>query len=153
MLNNQITKRFLATKFAEDVEHKFMKLKRKWRKIVTGDEEKKVRVHLKETQKTPDFIKLFDKISFTVGVLNIVSCQYFLLNLPGNPSNIYLIKYTNLMLFNFEILNLYFDRMVLDVVQLCHAYHFIRQILSFQKFTLGIFSNRFLLFWNNMHFY
>lgn len=58
------------------------RMRSKWRKIVTGDENIRIRDHLKQHKEEPTYIKLFDKISFTLGVLNIVACQYFLSNQP-----------------------------------------------------------------------
>lgn len=58
------------------------KLRSKWRKVVTGDEKKRIRDHIRETEEQPKYIKLFDKIQFTLGVLNICACQFFLLNRP-----------------------------------------------------------------------
>lgn len=58
-------------------------LRSKWRKVVTGDEKKRIRDMLIETQSKSEYVKLFDKLAFTLGVLNIGACQYFLLNLPG----------------------------------------------------------------------
>mmetsp|Transcript_15296 Transcript_15296/g.23035 ORF Transcript_15296/g.23035 Transcript_15296/m.23035 type:complete len:560 (-) Transcript_15296:92-1771(-) len=57
-------------------------VKKKWRKVVTGDEQKRVRDHIKEKKEIPRYVKLFDKISFTIGVLNIPLCQFFILNRP-----------------------------------------------------------------------
>jgi hypothetical protein len=57
-------------------------IRARWRKIVTGQETKRVRDFLKEKEKQPQLFKLIDKIGFTFGVLNIVACQYFLLNIP-----------------------------------------------------------------------
>lgn len=58
------------------------KLQARWRKVITGSSEKRVRDHLKEAQEKPKYVKLLDKVAFTLGVLNIVACQYFLLNVP-----------------------------------------------------------------------
>lgn len=58
------------------------KLRSKWRKVVTGDEKKRIRDRIRETQEEPKFVKFFDKIAFTIGVLNMGVCQYFLLNRP-----------------------------------------------------------------------
>lgn len=52
------------------------------RKVVTGDEKKRVRDLLNEKKEKPHFIKLFDKISFTFFMLTVPVCQYFLLNRP-----------------------------------------------------------------------
>ena len=58
------------------------KIQARWRKVVTGQSDKRIRDHLREAQEKPRNVKLFDKIAFTLGVLNIVACQYFLLNIP-----------------------------------------------------------------------
>jgi len=58
------------------------KLRSKWRKVVTGDEKKRIRDRIRETQDEPKYVKFFDKVAFTVGVLNLGVCQYFLLNRP-----------------------------------------------------------------------
>lgn len=58
------------------------KLQSQWRKAVTGDEKKRIRDRIRETQDEPRYVKLFDKVAFTVGVLNMCVCQYFLLNRP-----------------------------------------------------------------------
>ena len=60
-----------------------LRLRSRWRKAITGNESKRIRDLLFETQEKDEYIKLFDKISFTLGVLNIVACEYFLFNLPG----------------------------------------------------------------------
>lgn len=59
-----------------------IKIQSKWRKIVTGNEKKRIRDLLKEAEEKPKMVKLFDKLGFTFGVLNILVCQYFLLNVP-----------------------------------------------------------------------
>lgn len=58
------------------------KLRSKFRKVVTGDEKKRIRDRIRETQDEPKYVKFFDKVAFTVGVLNMGVCQYFLLNRP-----------------------------------------------------------------------
>mmetsp|Transcript_7355 Transcript_7355/g.12365 ORF Transcript_7355/g.12365 Transcript_7355/m.12365 type:complete len:524 (-) Transcript_7355:138-1709(-) len=55
---------------------------RKLRQAVTGDEKKRIRDLLKEKKKEPTNTKLFDKISFTLGVLNIPVCQFFMVSRP-----------------------------------------------------------------------
>lgn len=57
-------------------------VKRRLRRYVTGDETKRVRDHLREKSRKPHNAKLLDKISFTIGVLNISICQYFVCSLP-----------------------------------------------------------------------
>lgn len=59
-----------------------VKLRSKWRKLWTGSAEKRIRDHIREKQEEPKYVKLLDKIGFTMGVLNILLCQYFLLNVP-----------------------------------------------------------------------
>lgn len=49
------------------------------RKVVTGSEEKSLRDHLKRELKKPMRVKLKDKISFTLGLLNVMATEYFLL--------------------------------------------------------------------------
>jgi hypothetical protein len=55
------------------------KLRSKLRKVVTGDEKKRVRDHVQEQ---PDYVKLIDKVAFTLGLLNILACEYFLIEVP-----------------------------------------------------------------------
>ena len=65
--------------------------RRKWRYLWTGHESKRIRDHLKDKiknqairikNKNPPTIKLLDKITFTLGVLNISFVQYFLFVKP-----------------------------------------------------------------------
>ena len=42
-------------------------VKRRLRKYVTGDEEKRVRDHVKEKAEVPSYVKFIDKVSFTLG--------------------------------------------------------------------------------------
>jgi hypothetical protein len=58
------------------------KLQGRWRKAITGSPNKRVRDHIREVQEVPKNIKFLDKVGFTLGVLNILACQYFLLNVP-----------------------------------------------------------------------
>jgi hypothetical protein len=64
------------------IEEQAKKLQSKLRKVVTGDEKKRIRDRIRETQDEPKYVKFFDKVAFTVGVLNMGVCQYFLLNRP-----------------------------------------------------------------------
>ncbi|KAJ1414016.1 hypothetical protein B484DRAFT_335398 [Ochromonadaceae sp. CCMP2298] len=57
-------------------------LRSKFRKVVTGDEKKRIRDRIRETQEEPKYVKFFDKLAFTAGVMNMGICQYFLLNRP-----------------------------------------------------------------------
>jgi hypothetical protein len=59
------------------------KIRSRWRKFVTGDEKKRIRDHIREAEEQPSYVKFFDKLAFTFGVLNILVCQYFLLNTPA----------------------------------------------------------------------
>lgn len=65
------------------IQEKASLLRSKWRQIVTGNKEKRIRDMIREKENEPTYIKLFDKIGFTLGVLNIAICQYFLLNIPS----------------------------------------------------------------------
>lgn len=58
------------------------KMRSKWRQVVTGDEKKKIREFIAEKESEPTYIRFFDKLAFTLGVLNIGVCQFFLLNQP-----------------------------------------------------------------------
>jgi hypothetical protein len=58
------------------------KMRSKFRKIVTGDEKKRVRDLYAEKKKVPKNMKMFDKLFFTFGVTNIAICQYFMMNAP-----------------------------------------------------------------------
>lgn len=51
----------------------------RWRKIVTGSEKKRIRDHVQET---PEYVKFGDKLAFTLGFLNILACEYFLVAIP-----------------------------------------------------------------------
>mmetsp|Transcript_28109 Transcript_28109/g.26965 ORF Transcript_28109/g.26965 Transcript_28109/m.26965 type:complete len:369 (+) Transcript_28109:227-1333(+) len=54
-------------------------LRSKFRKVMTGNEKKRLRDFVQEQ---PDYVKLGDKIAFTVGLLNILACEFFLVQLP-----------------------------------------------------------------------
>lgn len=66
---------------------KFSYIRGRWRKICTGDEKKRIRdhlkEHLKEKQSNPPAVKLLDKLTFTLGVLNISIIQWFLFVRPS----------------------------------------------------------------------
>lgn len=66
----------------KSIKEQAKKLQSKWRKVVTGDEKKRIRDRIQETQDEPKYVKFFDKVAFTIGVLNMGVCQYFLLNRP-----------------------------------------------------------------------
>lgn len=77
-------KSLLNSKLNRVVKVQSDKLRKKWRKIVTGDESKRVRDHFKEYEKKPKYIMTIDKLYFTFGVLNIAFTQYFLFNQQEN---------------------------------------------------------------------
>lgn len=52
--------------------------KRQWRQAVTGDPDKRIRDHMKETPQ----VKMKDKFSFTIGVLAIVLSEWLILRMP-----------------------------------------------------------------------
>jgi len=52
---------------------------RRWREAVTGDPNKRIRDHMKETPQ----VKMIDKFSFTLGVLAIVFSEWLLLRKPN----------------------------------------------------------------------
>jgi len=55
------------------------KSKRKWRKVVTGDPDKRIRDHMKEVPQ----VKFVDKLSFTLGVVIIVLSEWIALRMPS----------------------------------------------------------------------
>jgi len=56
-----------------------IKAKRRWRKAVTGDENKRIRDYMKETPQ----VKMQDKISFTLGVIVICLSEWLILRTPN----------------------------------------------------------------------
>jgi hypothetical protein len=60
-----------------------IKLRQQWRKVVTGDEQKRIRDYVQDFGDRPNYIKFFDKVLFTYGIVNIVACEYFLLKSPS----------------------------------------------------------------------
>lgn len=81
-LANSMTNSVRDGKINDALRKQASKVQAEWRKIVTGNEKKRVRDHLQEASQQPKTVKLLDKIAFTMGVLNITTCQYFLLNVP-----------------------------------------------------------------------
>jgi len=53
--------------------------RRSWRKVVTGDPDKKIRDFMQEIPQ----VKLTDKISFTLGVITIVVAEFLALRIPS----------------------------------------------------------------------
>lgn len=60
-------------------------LRNQARKFVTGSEETPLRLHLAEELKKPVRVKLMDKLSFTLGIVNILATEYFLLSASWPP--------------------------------------------------------------------
>lgn len=58
------------------------KVKLRFRRMITGNDKKRIRDLIREKEKEPSYIRFFDKVGFTLGVLNITVCQFFLLNYP-----------------------------------------------------------------------
>jgi hypothetical protein len=61
----------------------FKKARGQWRKAVTGSDRIRVRDHVKSYEQKPSYIKFFDKLSFTLGVLNICATEYFIIHEPS----------------------------------------------------------------------
>ena len=57
-------------------------VKNKARKLLTGDEELRIRDVIKKREREPAFQQLFNKLTYTLGVLNIAVSQYFFLSRP-----------------------------------------------------------------------
>ena len=53
-------------------------VQRRWRKVVTGDETKRVRDHIRE----PPVSRNIDKMAFTFGVLNLTISEFMLVKFP-----------------------------------------------------------------------
>jgi hypothetical protein len=64
------------------VHNQVRKMRNKFRKIVTGDENKRIRDLIDEKREIPSYVKLAHKIFFTFGVFSIAIFQYFMLNAP-----------------------------------------------------------------------
>ena len=58
------------------------KAKGKARKLLTGDEDYRIRDLIRRREKEPSFQQLFNKLTYTLGVLNIAVSQYFFLARP-----------------------------------------------------------------------
>jgi len=56
-----------------------IKAKRRWRKAVTGDPNKRIRDYMKETPQ----VKMQDKFSFTLGVIVICLSEFLILRMPN----------------------------------------------------------------------
>ena len=66
--------------------------KRRLRKVVTGNPDKKVRDYMKEVPQ----VKLVDKLSFTFGVMCIIVTEFLALRYPQWFTTFYLILITGL---------------------------------------------------------
>ena len=64
------------------IHNQVRKMRNKFRKLVCGDENKRIRDFVDENKEVPSVVKLFDKLLFTFGVFNIAIFQYFMLNAP-----------------------------------------------------------------------
>lgn len=84
-----------------DVEEQFKtKWKRRWRKAISGDPEKRIRDQMgdREVQKR---VKLVDTASFTLGVFGVMFAEFLLFLHPATFPWFYLITLTLLMLLRF----------------------------------------------------
>jgi hypothetical protein len=59
-------------------------LRRHWRKIITGDEKRRIRDMIKDKRAEPVYIKFIDKLAYTLGVLNISISQHFIFAEPNS---------------------------------------------------------------------
>jgi hypothetical protein len=76
-------KKMKNEKMERMVNDNYSKFKCKLRKVMTGDEKVRVRDHVLIAQGTTENFKLFDKLAFTFGVLNLMMCQFCFINTPG----------------------------------------------------------------------
>jgi len=74
-----------------------VKAQRRWREAVTGDPNKRIRDHMKETPQ----VKMIDKFSFTLGVLAIVFSEWCLLRKPNIFPSFYLGLMTLLLIWRY----------------------------------------------------
>jgi len=65
------------------VEKQVGKAKRRWRKVVTGSSNVRVRDHVKTYEHKTPYIKFFDKLNFTLGVVHICVTEYFVIHDPA----------------------------------------------------------------------
>ena len=66
---------FLIPNCRKNSLYAFFRAQRRWRKAVTGDPDKRIRDHMKETPQ----VKLLDKMSFTLGVVVICLSEFLIL--------------------------------------------------------------------------
>lgn len=76
-------KKMKSEKINRFVGDNYSKFKSKLRKVMTGDEKIRVRDHMMNSQGTTENFILFDKLAFTVGVLNLMMCEFCFTNTPG----------------------------------------------------------------------
>ena len=96
-------KKLVNTKILKSVvKNQSRKLRDNWRKIMTGNAQKRVRDHLREKESSPKMIKFNDKLAFTFGLLNICVTQHFLLNKGGHFWKWYSIVMPMLMFVRFK---------------------------------------------------
>ena len=91
-------------------------LRNRCREIITGDEKMRIRNLLEEKRTEPVYVKYFDKLAFTIGVLNLFAMEFFLLNIPEHYWMFYLTTLCPLLSYRC----VYFYRFVfLDRFMLC----------------------------------
>jgi len=74
-----------------------IRARRKWRETVTGDPNKRIRDHMKETPQ----VKMLDKFSFTLGVLTICLSEWLLLRIPQLFPTFYVLLMSMLLIWRF----------------------------------------------------
>ena len=85
--------------------------KRRLRKAVTGNPDKKVRDYMKEVPQ----VKLVDKLSFTFGVMVIIATEFLALRYPQYFTVFYLVLITGLLVNRFSLsLSQYFNFPMFD---------------------------------------
>ena len=83
--------------------------KRRLRKAVTGNPDKKVRDYMKEVPQ----VKLVDKLSFTFGVMCIISTEFLALRYPEWFTTFYLVLITGLLINRFFSVSLFPSEIIL----------------------------------------
>jgi hypothetical protein len=74
-----------------------LRARRKWREAVTGDPNKRIRDHMKETPQ----VKMLDKFSFTLGVMIICLSEWLLLRIPQLFPTFYVLLMSMLLIWRF----------------------------------------------------
>ena len=133
-------------------------LRNRCREIITGDEKMRIRNLLEEKRTEPVYVKYFDKLAFTIGVLNLFAMEFFLLNIPEHYWMFYLATLCPLL--SYRCVYFYREKLQYFLIDLCYVVILLSMIhvcffheVEIIRKVLFIFSNGPLLFaiivWGN----